>query len=52
MSCGPFIWMGQGHMPVHPLKAWHFGEWWTPAASTGASTSGVAPIDDHLVSDH
>ena len=25
-----------------PLKAWPFGEWWMPAASTGASTSSGA----------
>ena len=42
MSGGPFIWMRQGHMPIHPLKAWPFGEWWMPAASTGASTSSGA----------
>ena len=29
-------------MPIHPLKAWPFGEWWMPAASTGASTSSGA----------
>ena len=35
MSGSLFIWMRQGHMPIHPLKAW-------PAASTGASTSSGA----------
>ena len=29
-------------MPIHPLKAWPFGEWWMPAASTGASTWGFS----------
>ena len=29
------------HMPVHPLKAWLFSEWWMPVASTGVSTSSV-----------
>ena len=34
---------GTGHMPTHPVKAWPHGEWWTPAGSTGTSTSsGVA----------
>ena len=28
-------------MPVHPLKAWLFSEWWMPVASTGVSTSSV-----------
>ena len=35
---------GQGHMPIHPLKAWPFGEWWMPAASTGAATSSGAAL--------
>ena len=28
-------------MPLHPLKAWLFSEWWMPVASTGVSTSSV-----------
>ena len=32
---------GLRHMPVHPLKAWLFSEWWMPVASTGVSTSSV-----------
>ena len=28
-------------MPVHPLKAWLYSEWWMPVASTGVSTSSV-----------
>ena len=32
---------GLRHMPVHPLKAWLFSEWWLPVASTGVSTSSV-----------
>ena len=43
MSGGLFIWTRQGHMPIHPLKkAWPFGDWRMPAASTGASTSSGA----------
>ena len=36
------IQMEQGHMFTHPLKAGSLGEWWMPAASTGASTSSGA----------
>ena len=44
-------------MPVHPLKAWLFSEWWMPVASTGVSTSSVnisagGAGHYHIVSDH
>ena len=45
------------HMPVYPLKAWLFSEWWMPVASTGVSTSSVnisasGASHYHIVSDH
>ena len=48
---------GLRHMPVHPLKAWLFSEWWMPVASTGVSTSSVnisagGAGHYHTVSDH
>ena len=44
-------------MPVYPLKAWLFSEWWMPVASTGVSTSFVnisagGAGHYHIVSDH
>ena len=48
---------GLRHMPVYPLKAWLFSEWWMPVASTGVSTSFVnisagGAGHYHIVSDH
>ena len=48
---------GLRHMPVYPLKAWLFSEWWMPVASTGVSTSFVnisagSAGHYHIVSDH
>ena len=44
-------------MPVYPLKAWLFSEWWMPVALTGVSTSFVnisagGAGHYHIVSDH
>ena len=48
---------GLRHMPVYPLKAWLFSEWWMPVASTGVPTSFVnisagGAGHYHFVSDH